>query len=230
MCSPARALLPRFESKHECLVPRRETAAKGRCSLPFTSCFGAQRQDQTPSQPLALSPASSQAPRAEGLTVTGSVMPLHLCRHSRLRTHTVASPCRLFPFLGSSCNSRDWRPRNGIKANQNKTQACMLGSSPLLLPCTRRRNPLPTLLPMRVQGLVEPSRITEHQHCCSVSLPGVGAPTSTHVSSQTSDTSVFGCIVQHRVSLQGDLILVRGSTAIMLALGHGSFWSDSSAV
>lgn len=72
MCSPARALLPRFESKHERSVPRGETAAKGRCSLPFTSCFGAQQQDQTPSQPLALSPASSRAPRAEGLTVTGS--------------------------------------------------------------------------------------------------------------------------------------------------------------
>lgn len=53
-------------------MPRRETAAKGRCSLPFTSCLGPQRQDQTPSQPLALSPASSRAPRAEGLTVTGS--------------------------------------------------------------------------------------------------------------------------------------------------------------
>lgn len=74
MCSPARALLPCFESKHESLVPRGETAAKGRCSLPFTSCSGAQRQDQTPSQPLALSPASSWAPRAEGLTIQGSAM------------------------------------------------------------------------------------------------------------------------------------------------------------
>lgn len=115
MCLPARALLPRFESKQEHLVPRRETAAKGRCSLPFTSCFRAQRQDQTPSQPLALSPASSQAPRAEVLSITGSAVPLHQCRHSRLRTHTVASPCRLFPFSGSSCNQRDWRGRNSIK-------------------------------------------------------------------------------------------------------------------
>lgn len=75
MCSPARALLPCFESKHESSVPRGETAAKGRCSLPFTSRCGAQRQDQTPSQPLALSPASSWAPRAEGLSIQGSATP-----------------------------------------------------------------------------------------------------------------------------------------------------------
>jgi len=230
---PARALLPRFESKHKRSVPRRETAAKGRCSLPFTSCFGAQRQDQTPSQPLALSPASSQAPRAEGLTITGSAMPLHRCRHSRLRTHTVASPCRLFPFPGTSCNARDWRPRRSLKAKQNKMQVCMLGmgtQQPSPSPLDQGRNPLPNPFSRQVQGPVDSSRVMEHQHCCSVPLPGLGAHITTRIIFYTSETSVFEGIVQHGVSLRGNLILVRISTAVMLALGYDSSWSDISTV
>lgn len=38
-----------------------------------------------------------------------------------------------------------------------------------------------------------------------------------------------GEVIQHRVSLQGNVTLVGGSTAVMLAVGQDSFRSNSSA-
>lgn len=142
MCSPARALLPCFESKQERSVPRRETAAKGRCSLPFTSCFGAQRQDQTPSQPLALSPASAGAPRAEGLTLTGSAA-------QQAQHHTLRTRCRLLCQPG---DQEIAQKQNEIKC-RHACWECEC-SSPLLLPCTSEGTPFSLPFPCGSNGAI----------------------------------------------------------------------------
>lgn len=72
-----------------------------------------------------------------------------------------------------------------------------------------------------VEMLVELSWVMGHQHGLSAPLPGAGAPTTTHITSQAPETSSLEGIVQHRVSLRGKLTPARGSAAVTLGLTPG---------
>lgn len=70
---------------------------------------------------------------------------------------------------------------------------------------------------LQVDMLMELSWVTGHQH----TLPGAGAPTTTHITSQAPEPSSLEGIVQHRVSPQGNLVAARGSAAVTLGLTPG---------
>lgn len=135
-------------------------------------------------------------------------------------------PLQAVPFLRQLLQAKGLEGKKQHKTKQNKMHVCWEHSSPLLLPCTKEQAPFSCLYHVGVRiitGHRAPTLLwCSHAWCRSTHR-------HPHQLLDIQSIHLWGYYPAQGLTPR-NLMLVKGSMAVMLALGHDSFSSDSSAV